>query len=335
MIRVLREEILQIVKNKYEQYTEEYGEENIVGVYACGSPLYGNCKSINEVAWVIIYRLPIEYMLKFSDDMEYSPLEETDILYKVEDYFELIYSDPFYLMETLYTPYCKENFYYKEILENIKNIRNSFFLCNLGSKVNEKKALINDLIRSYEESQDRSFLKEAIRINYFLKKFDFCKDYGSSIVLDNNALLFWESSSKKFSNLNIEKFKKEVKFFQIRIEEKKELCEQKYEELRSILFKFWSVNKPIKEEPPIMEGKNLDIKLTLKEKEALEVLLQEIPNSEGTVILKELVEKTNISRPVFKNLLNKISDLILIKSLGYKGSHISFLDREACEMLSN
>ena len=69
--------------------------------------------------------------------------------------------------------------------------------------------------------------------------------------------------------------------------------------------------------------------LTKAEKKALKVLMQYIDeNGEGTVSISQMVETHNISRPVFKAVLQKLKDMEIaeINNMGVKGTQIIIID---------
>lgn len=334
MLRILRNGISEKLKDKYKLYTKEYGEDNIVGIYACGTPVYGNCKSINEVAWVIIYRLPAIHMLRFSDPIEYEPLEETDFLFSVEDYFKLLKENPYYLLETLCTSLFCENPKYKEILKNLKLEVNKIYFCNLSDKIKEEQKTALYFLDSYAENKNSDFLKEAIRINYFLQKLKNNKNYKEALILDENILSFWlNPGNRKASNLNILKIRESIENFSIPNLGVDEEVEK--EKIKTLILDFWREKPIAKVTEEDLESLIKQVKLTEKEKQALKAVLEEVPESTGTIVLRDLVEKTGISRPVFRNMLHKIDNFIIFKNLGYKGSSITFLNKKLCEDFLN
>lgn len=71
---------------------------------------------------------------------------------------------------------------------------------------------------------------------------------------------------------------------------------------------------------------NTLIKLTKNEQDALAAIKSQLKNNEGTVKISKLVEKTNISRPVYNNLLQKLKEnnSAEIINNGSKGTTIKF-----------
>ena len=69
--------------------------------------------------------------------------------------------------------------------------------------------------------------------------------------------------------------------------------------------------------------------LTSHEHEAYCAIFNEI-GEEGNISIVKMIQKTNLSRPVFTSLLQKMEKyhIALIKNQGVKGTHIVFLDYE-------
>lgn len=69
--------------------------------------------------------------------------------------------------------------------------------------------------------------------------------------------------------------------------------------------------------------------LTKTEKSALNLILQELKNGyDGNISISNLTEKSSISRPVFKNLLQKMKDNMIaeVDNQGAKGTYIKIID---------
>ena len=68
--------------------------------------------------------------------------------------------------------------------------------------------------------------------------------------------------------------------------------------------------------------------LTNPEKDALKVIMQNIYNGEGIVSISQAVTNSNLSRPVFKSVLNKMKDLEIaeLTNMGVKGTHVKIID---------
>lgn len=68
--------------------------------------------------------------------------------------------------------------------------------------------------------------------------------------------------------------------------------------------------------------------LTKPEKNALKVIMQNIHNGEGIVSISQAVANSNLSRPVFKSVLNKMKDMEIaeLTNMGVKGTHVKIID---------
>jgi GTP-sensing pleiotropic transcriptional regulator CodY len=86
------------------------------------------------------------------------------------------------------------------------------------------------------------------------------------------------------------------------------------------------------EEPQEQEEEKVNIndfieELTNTEKKAFNFIKQELVNGEGIISISKITDKTNISRPVYKNLFSKLekAKIAEITNMGVKGTKIKFL----------
>ena len=68
--------------------------------------------------------------------------------------------------------------------------------------------------------------------------------------------------------------------------------------------------------------------LTDMEKQGLKIILTKIKNGEEYISISKLIKESNISRPVFKNILQKMKDngVAEIENMGVKGTYVKILD---------
>ena len=79
----------------------------------------------------------------------------------------------------------------------------------------------------------------------------------------------------------------------------------------------------------MMQTTDFQTLLTKTEKNALNLILQELKNGyDGNISISNLTEKSSISRPVFKNLLQKMKDNMIaeVDNQGVKGTYIKIID---------
>lgn len=69
-------------------------------------------------------------------------------------------------------------------------------------------------------------------------------------------------------------------------------------------------------------------KLTQNEQDGLQIILSNLNNGEGNIIISKLVDNCNLSRPVFKNVLQKMKDFNIAEviNMGMKGTYVKLLD---------
>ena len=70
-------------------------------------------------------------------------------------------------------------------------------------------------------------------------------------------------------------------------------------------------------------------KLTSLEEQALDIILNNLEEGhEGNISISQLVAASNLSRPVFKNVLRKMEDNLIaeVENQGVKGTYVKIID---------
>ena len=74
---------------------------------------------------------------------------------------------------------------------------------------------------------------------------------------------------------------------------------------------------------------NFEELLTTTEQKALKIVIEHLENGrQGNISISQLVANSSISRPVFKNLIQKMKDnsVAEIENQGVKGTYIKIID---------
>ena len=179
-------------------------------------------------------------------------------------------------------------------------------------------------INSYIKNNTSDDIFEACRIRFA------CELYMSGVSVENCINLkkdyyvdYLEQVKKGNIKPNVEDIKNT--FNSILLEEKdfieNEDCKYLIKEFIIELMKIALTD--------MMQTTDFQTLLTKTEKNALNLILQELKNGyDGNISISNLTEKSSISRPVFKNLLQKMKDNMIaeVDNQGAKGTYIKILD---------
>lgn len=227
------------------------------------------------------------------------------------------------VLEGLNSKYHKINpKYEKTFMKNIYDNRERISRYNVKEKVLNDYNNVITLLQKYKENNDTECLFDACRIKIECDLYldgipyeecvrinkSYLKDYllnikegritpnEEDIINDFNNLLKEKSFSEKDSN--IESIVK-MAIVEIMREASKE---------------------------PINKEAFLE-KLTIMEKEALQIIFKHINKDKGTISISQLTRECDISRSVFKNVLQKMKDAEVanITNMGAKGTYIELL----------
>ena len=326
MNTISNERVKQILREDYIYLNTVFPHDKILGLFTYGKINYGFAEKESDIQIKMYYLPSLEEMctnLTLKDEV----IKHNGHTINIKD-IRLILDNILNQEGTAMECFFSKNYiitpkFQKVFEENIIGKREEIFHCNpkLRVKDSTEKALI--AIAKYQDSGNTDYLFEACRRRLATELYlqgaliEDClylkKDYHLSYlwnIKNGNAIV------------NIKEVKYDLEKMRAKAELLEAHCEQ--EEL---------VKSCIVEIMKIALTRTIDEKeflgmLTDMEKSALKVIMQCLIDGEGSVSITQLTTQHNISRPVFKSVLQKLKDMEIaeINNMGVKGTHIKIID---------
>ena len=320
------EKIKTILKEDYNYLKTIYPYDQILGVFTYGKANYGFAEEEKEVCVKMYYMPTLEEMcteLKLKDEIiEYNGhnINIKDIRLILNNILsqEGTTMECFFSKNYIITPKFKKVF-----VDNIIKQREEIFHCNPKKRIQYSVKKAFEAINKYMETNDNEYLFEACRRRLACSLYlqgspvEEClylkKDYHINYLWGIKQGYTMPNLSEVAEDLSIMREKAELLDNHPELEEMVKSC---IVEMVKI-----ALTKTISKE------EFLD-KLTPMEKIALKVIMKYLDHGEGVVSISQLTEGSNISRPVFKSVLQKLKDMEIaeINNMGVKGTRIKIID---------
>ena len=320
MNRVSDEDIMKKVQNAYNQACEQYSEDRILGVFTKGLMNYGFYEEGDKFEFIAIYMPSFmeictdtyitneKYMI---DDYSHLHIIDIRIMYK-----EAIEQGAKFL-ETVYTPYRIYNQKYEETVHRVLLPHRETIL-HYDTYARYKYAQSEALKAMIEEDYLKANrLIIAIELYIQGEKCEDCLCLKRPYHID----YLWRIKDGKVDNI---KEKTKEAFDKLPDSEPSVVNSEADSIFKNAIMELMKIS---------LRGSNNTINfiksLTTKEKICLEVLKNTI-YSEGNISVAEMAAAAHCSRPVFKNLLDKMEkyNIAIIKNQGAKGTYIRFFNIE-------
>lgn len=319
-------EIQTILEDDYKYLKTIYPQDRILGVFTFGKATYGFAQNISDINVKMYYLPSIEDICtqeKFvSHNIVYNQhhIDIKDIRLIIDNILqqEGTAMECFFSKNYIITPKFKKVF-----IDNIINKRENIFHCNPQLKVEESVTKALDVLEKYKQTKDCEYLFEACR-----------RRLSSELYLQNVPVEDCLRLKKDYhigylwgiKNGTITPDLDEIENDLKNMSQRASLYERHPEEEEMVKTTVIEIVK-IALTKTINQDEFLNM-LTDTEKEALKIIMNYLTLGEGNISISRLVEESNLSRPVFKGLLQKMKDTEIaeVSNMGVKGTHIKIID---------
>lgn len=314
MNKISKSEIENFLEQKYELLLDKYSPTRILGIFITGPVNYGYAESVEEAEVVAIYLPTFEDLCcNVPAPRKLNGIQILDIrhIYKILNEHELT------SLELLFTDYYIISNKYKNLFQTkFRDNREKF------ARISPHDRIYKAAIRAYEAYKAGNYF-EAVRLQVgadlyvknhtceecFHPTATYITNYLQG-VKDGNITVPWDEFKTNFENL-------------IDAVEDAPIDKEGAAMLKNAVLDFCgaALYDAVDSEAAISA-------LTKTEKKAFECLRNEIPNGSGIISISKIVEKTGISRPVWKNLFQKLESekIISTTNMGVKGTEVKILD---------
>lgn len=326
MFLIADETIDNLLKEDYKYLKTIYKQDRILGLFTYGKLNYGFAESISEVQVKMYYLPSLEEMCtstEWKDELivyNGHTINIKDIRLILQNILdqEGTAMECFYSKHYIITPKFKTVF-----MDNIIAKREEISHCNPKKRVEQSVSVAFEALKDYEITKDTEYLFEACRrrlsLDLYLKGYS----YEDCLYLkkDYHRTYLW-SIKQGNSMPNIQEVIDDLENMK-----KRSTTFETHAELEDLVTSVIVEIMKIALTRTIGKEEFLDM-LTEMEKNALKVIMQCLSYGEGSVSITQLTNQYNISRPVFKSVLQKLKDMEIaeINNMGVKGTHIKIID---------
>lgn len=324
MNKISDEQIMEHLNKQYDRLIDTYGSNRILGVFVYGKANYGFAEKLEDVEAMACY-LPTFEELCGARPKTFA-LQTDKIKIKITDLrlvLGLARQQVGTVIETVFTDYYVINPEYQKIFTDYIYVnREVMFHCNKAARVSQSVEAAFRYIDDYKTTKDRNSLFNACRHRIATRLYlngtsienciNLKKDYHITYlwgILDGSI----EPDLQEIEDDLLEMKKTSEKFVVNKADENL-ITEGVIELIRA------SLNPPVSAEDFVST-------LTDNEKEAFKVIQRNLPDGEGNISISKLLLETPVSRPVFKNTLQKMKDnnVAQVDNQGVKGMYVKFL----------
>lgn len=317
-------EINNYVQQKWIEIKNKSGIDNqkLMGIFAIGKVCHGFATTLDDMQLVACYVPSFEQLCLNTFPYKYGDkccgVKMTDFRY----IYDLLLQQDITIMECTFTDYKIINDNFKDAFNKYVFInRETLFRYNHELRINNAiKRALDSAHKYYYEDGNIDDLYEACRIRIA------CELLLSGTSVENCINLkkdYHINYLKQVLNKEITPSYEELKNDLYELQTKAEnliVQEQTIELMEEILFGLYTVG--------LTKRKDFKKLLTQNEQKAFDIIKQYLTNGEGYISISTLTEKNSISRPVFKNVLQKMKDSKVAEVInkGVKGTFIQVKD---------
>ena len=330
-MNVITDEQIEVILNEQMNYLKStYDEKQCLGLFTYGKVNYGFAEKLDDIKTVLCYIPSFEELcttiyplkIKYITDDKNRKIRICDIRLL----YELAISQEDIIIEAIFSKYHIINPRYKKtfdkyVFTNIEDIFNNSKKFILENSIHKGLSMLNQ----YQEDSNPEKLFEACRLRIACELYISGASYEDCINLkkDYHINYLWQVL-KEDLHPNTEEVKDNL--YKLLEESAKFSEESDYKE---------SIKVPIMELMKIalidmmQTNQNFLSTLTKTEDQAFNIILNNLnAGYEGNISISQLIEHTNISRPVFKNVLQKMKDNLVaeIDNQGVKGTYVKIID---------
>ena len=326
MKTISQDKIKQLLKNDYKYLNTIYPNDRIFGVFTYGLVNYGFAKDESDI------KVKMYYLPTFEEMCTSLELKDEELFYNghtinIKD-IRLILDNILNQEETAMECFFSKNYivtpkFKKVFEENILAKREEIFRCNPRLRVQDymERAFLS--LELYKKTLNPEYLFDACRRRLATDLYLSGAKVEECLTLkkDYHINYLW-SIKNGIAMPNIEEVEQDLQRM-TNMADGAEVHPEQEELVKSCIVEIIKIalTKTINRDEFLSA-------LTDTEKSALKVIMQHLVDGEGAVSITQLTNENNISRPVFKSVLQKMKDMEIaeINNMGVKGTHVNIID---------
>ena len=318
--KTIRQELDDITHKLQQKYNEKY----IFGVFVLGNATYNLAEDIDELEYMMV-RLPSfeEMCLRTPEiffDEDYPNVEIID--WGVFGNF-YVQQNNILIQQFLFTDYYNVNPRYKKYYENIiRPAAEDIFAYGHTVRLQSAKEIALEILESEQMCLTGLQAMEAARLALAIDLYLHNTPCEDCVKLNKSMYISYLLDIKHGNTaMNPNELLAQMTIPSAKNNEEPKQIKQLIEKITIDILRM-AVTKDIDEQYFLQC-------LTVKEKIALDSLLNYLDEGEGNVSIVKMVEKAGVSRPVFMGLIQKMKDhkIAEIKNMGVKGTYFHILNQ--------
>lgn len=327
-----KNEIQKILEEQYDFLIKKYNEKQVLGIFVYGLSNYGLAERDDEVQTVACICPDFEdFCCQVEPLKVFYIKDDKERIIRITD-IRLIYSkiikQESVVLEAVFTDYKIINPRYKKIFNKyIFMNREIIFHSNQPLRVSQILSYGKKALERYKTAEIKD-IKDLLKASYIRIA---CRQYINGVSCENCVNLKQDYYKNYLLQIKhgksipeIEEIEDDFRSLQ---EEANNLMSPTEDQSKLVKTAIVEVAKVSLTD--MMQQTNFEDLLTQTEKQALDIILNNINNGhEGNISISQLTSSSGISRPVFKNVLQKMKDNTVaeIENQGVKGTYIKVID---------
>ena len=339
MNNITDEQIMKFLNEQKNFLDTIYDEKQCLGLFVYGKANYGFADTIDDIQTVLCYIPTFEEMCCDTKPIEIFYIKDNNgrkiRICDMRLISELAMNQAQIIMEAVFSEYCLINQRYQKVFDKyIYMNREAIFHCNQRLRIRNAASYGIELLNRYKVTNDLEDIFEACRLMIACELYmsgtsvenciNFKKDYHINYLTQiKNGTITPNIKEVEQTLNNLILDTQDLK----RNDSCKDLIRNSIIELMKVAL-------------TDMQQDINDIKsiLTKTEQKALDIIINNLEDGiAGNISISSLVGNSSISRPVFKNVLQKMKDnnFAEVDNQGVKGTHIKIIDGNLLKQINN
>lgn len=325
-----KEQIDIILNEQIDFLKNNYSNQQWLGLFVYGKANYNFIEDEKDIKTVFCYIPTMEelYTTIYPIEIKYIKDNKDRIiaLYDIRLLYELLISQSDIVIEIL----SSNNFI---INPKYKKVFDKYIFTKLNNIFNNETLVINNfinkgikLLNEYKKDKDIEKIFQVCKLRIMCELYSNSNNYKNYTIIDKDYhinYLLEVLEGKLVPNLE----EIEQDFKTLSVQASNNLQNNYIKNIQISIIEFTKVILVDMLQPE----QDLLLNLTKTEEQALNIILQNLNSDyEGNISISQLVQDSNISRPVFKNVIQKMKDSLIaeIDNQGVKGTYIKILNED-------
>lgn len=325
-------DIQNLVNDQYKYLKNKYGADKMLGVFVYGKATYGFAETMDDIQTVMCYLPTFEELCSVNPEMKYIEYNDRTIcIADVRLLLEKALTRSGLGMEAIFSKWYKIHPKYENVFFNkLFNNRETIYRTNQKARVLESIDQIREKLLKYQQTGDLDYLFRACRRRIATNQYINGTSIENCLYLKQDYFVNYLWSIKNGEIVpDLEELEQDL----LDMEEQANAL-RSYDQGEKIAKEAITEIMRLSFTSNVYGQEFIDL-LTTTEQAALKVVLAELQEGEGNISISQLINSSEISRPVFKSLMDKMKDneIAEVTNMGVKGTYVKLFDNTLLDLL--